>query len=409
MWRDIYKKVSEALWLCSGVFLSFGPLWLPLFVVIVPYGNDYSFCWLFLMSPQKTDFGFFPDTSPANWYIGLCLILISAFLKINWFGAWLQIFITTRFCDRHWKPPADSSNKRIMQADRATWDYALPSGRLIYAEGTPRRCPKGCDFDLSDRVYHCTVKGHCFPLYDHYCEWLHATVYLRTMKPYCFVLFFLPLDAVYSFAVSMAALCNPSTRWTAPFVASAIASSLAVFYVLIDNSPDNLKRLVWKNWVGPERGGRFWTLAFKYQESEGTRLRLHNFEKNPWDLGLKENFRQVFGQHWWMWLFFWWSPERVSRYGHYGDRDLPYADFVTREFTDQVMPTLTSVAIDPPAPSSIRGERASRLQSARSAAGPRSQQRTDDATTSHVGLFARLQRGDRRHAEGHSTGHDLST
>ncbi|OTA96238.1 hypothetical protein M434DRAFT_28101 [Hypoxylon sp. CO27-5] len=247
--------------------------------------------------------------------------------------------------------------------------------------------------------------GHCFPVYDHYCDYLRTTVYLRTMKPYCFVLFFLPLDACYSFAVSVAALCDPSTRWTAPFAASIIFSSLAVFFVLMMNSPDVLKRLVWKNCVGPEICEERWTLTFKYWDRYGTRLLLHKFEKNPWDLGPKENFRQVFGKHWWMWLFFWWNPERVSRYGNYVDRDLPYANFVTTEFTDQIMSKQTSVTIDPPISSLIPEEGPSRRQSARSDSERRSQQRSDDAATSHVGAFARHQRGERRYTEGRSSSH----
>ncbi|KAI1408606.1 hypothetical protein F5Y13DRAFT_204558 [Hypoxylon sp. FL1857] len=403
----MWTKIHNTFWCSVHVFLSLGPMWFTFYLALAPYANDYLYCWLSLMAPQDTGIGFGDPVAPQNWYLGLCMILVSAILKANWFGAWLQIFMTTRFCDRHWKPPKNPSSKRIMQADRATWEHALPGGRLVYIEGRrPRRCPFGCQFDLSDRVYHCQASGQCFPVYDHYCDYLRSAVYLRTMKPYCFVLVFLPLDALYSFSVSLAALCDPYTRWTAPFVASMLATSVAFFFVLMMNSPDGLQRLVWRNSVGPEVSGVRWTLAFKYQERDGTHLRLHNFEKNPWDLGPKENFRQVFGQHWWMWPFFWWTSERVSRYGNYVDRDLPFADFVTEEFTDQIMSRLTSVTIDPPAPSSIHGEGPNRRQSARSDAERRSQQQSDNAATNHVGAFARHQRGGRRHTEGHSSSHD---
>lgn len=78
-----------------------------------------------------------------------------------------------------------------------------------------------------------------------------------------------------------------------------------------------------------------------------TRLHLAGFQgKNPWDLGAQENLRQVLGRQVWQWFFFWWQPERVSRYGQYGDRDLPYADFVLRHRTDFFMSPLTHVAID---------------------------------------------------------------
>ncbi|KAI0116091.1 hypothetical protein F4776DRAFT_673804 [Hypoxylon sp. NC0597] len=129
------------MWLCSKLrdsiktFLAFGPLWLTFFVTFALYANDYWYCWLSLMAIQETELGFGKPVAPQNWYLGLCMILISAILKINWFGAWLQVFIITRLRDRHWKPPKNSSSKRIMQADRTTWDFAFPGGRLVYAEG----------------------------------------------------------------------------------------------------------------------------------------------------------------------------------------------------------------------------------------------------------------------------------
>ncbi|KAI1100785.1 hypothetical protein F4804DRAFT_348210 [Jackrogersella minutella] len=404
MWDDSHYECVRY----THVFLSLGPLWLFLFLTLAPYANDYKFCWLSLMAPQDTDLGFDNPVNPGHWYLGLCLVLVSACLKVNWFGSLLQILITTRLCDRHWKPPKNPSSKRIMQADPAEWDTALPGGRLVYHEGRrPRRCPFGCDFDLSDRMYHCTAMRRCFPVYDDYCKHLRSTVYLRTMKPYCFVLFFLPLDAIYSFAVSLVAICQFYTRWTVPFVGSIVSCSLAVTFFLLINSPANLKRLVWENCVGPELDGGQWTLAFKYQERLGPRLRLHDFEKNPWDLGPKENFRQVFGQHWWMWLFFWWTPERVSQYGSYVDRDLPYADYVIRRLSEDIMERMTSVSIDLPVPSSIHEGGPSRRQSTLPDTDHHSQRRSNNTSTSHVDVFIRHQRGDRRQTQGHSSSHDL--
>lgn len=72
------------------------------------------------------------------------------------------------------------------------------------------------------------------------------------MKPYCFVLVFLPLDAAYSLAVSVAALSQPSSRWAAPFVGSILLCCLVIILILIANALPNLKRLVWENTVAPE-------------------------------------------------------------------------------------------------------------------------------------------------------------
>ena len=72
------------------------------------------------------------------------------------------------------------------------------------------------------------------------------------MKPYCFVLFFLPLDIIYSFAVSIAALGHSDTRWAAPFVGSIISCFPVILMIVADNTLPNLKCLVWKNTVSPE-------------------------------------------------------------------------------------------------------------------------------------------------------------
>lgn len=113
---------------------------------------------------------------------------------------------------------------------------------------------------------------------------------------------------------------------------------------------------------------------FKYELNGETRLHINQFDgKHPWDLGTAENLRQVFG-HWWQWPFFWWQPERVSRYGRYADRDLPYADWVTRYRTDFLMPPLTHVTIDESGASSRHEQEPRRRQQRSSASSRRSQQ-----------------------------------
>lgn len=135
---------------------------------------------------------------------------------------------------------------------------------------------------------------------------------------------------------------------------------------------------------------------FKYADSRGnTRLHLASFQgKNPWDLGIEENLRQVFGRQLWQWFLFWWQPERVSRYGQYGDRDLPYADFVVRHRTQLLMTPLTHVAIDDgfrvASPTHGQASTTRRRQQRSSAASHSSlqhssdQRRSDRSSTSHA-------------------------
>ena len=70
------------------------------------------------------------------------------------------------------------------------------------------------------------------------------------------------------------------------------------------------------------------------------------FQGSPYDLGIAENLSHVLGRHWWQWLFFWARPERVRRYGHYADRDLPYADWIVRYRSDLLMGALADAAHD---------------------------------------------------------------
>ncbi|KAI1077408.1 hypothetical protein F5B20DRAFT_583404 [Whalleya microplaca] len=353
--------------------LRFGLLWLLLFLSINLYFLDFRVSWESLIGFQENLGNLTQVPDPGRWTLGLCLLFLSAILKAHWVLPLIQILVTTWFCDRSWKPPTNSSRKRIMQADDSIWSFVQqPDSWVSYHEGRrPRRCPYSCDYDLSDRAYHCSHRSQCLPMYDHFCPWLQSDVYLRTLKQYCFVLAFLPLDGIYSIAVAIYTLTNPEQRLAAPFAASVIFSTSVVLYVGLYNSVPAFHRIVWCNALWPERRGDKWTLVFKVQHGNEWRLHAHKFDKNPYDLGPAANLRQLLGEHWWQWPFFWWSPQRVSRYGNYVDRDLPYADFVSKKYTELVMPDLTSVATDPPRPSPIPGQGPSRRQAARSSASRR--------------------------------------
>ncbi|RYP08506.1 hypothetical protein DL765_008765 [Monosporascus sp. GIB2] len=337
-------------------FFSFSHIWIVCFLVFSAYSNLYHFCWRELISHDETMMHS-PGTGGAanlNLVVGLCLLVISALLKVIWLGAWVQTLVITRFCDRKWRPPRTSKN--IMQVEPSNWKDARESDKgswIPYEQDRrPRRCEVlgGCNLRISDRVYHCMRLGRCLPVYDHYCDFIKAAVYLRTIKAYLFVLVFLPLDALFSIAVAIYALARfPLIRF-APFGISVIAAVLVVVSGVTFFTWDKFWLLACKNCVYHEnRVDPEWHLVFKYDHNGQTRLHIQTFNgKHPWDLGIWENLHQVLGRHWWQWLFFWWQPERVSRYGHYADRDLPYADWVTRYRTEFLMAPLINVAVDAP-------------------------------------------------------------
>ncbi|RYP90237.1 hypothetical protein DL770_003606 [Monosporascus sp. CRB-9-2] len=238
-------------------FFSFSHIWIILFLVFSAFSNLYYFCWLQLISPAPASW-FTPDPSLAsNRVLGLALLVTSAFLKAIWVGAWVQTLFITWFCDRKWQPPRSSKN--IMQVEPSNWDDARESEKGPWIpydrDRRPRRCEVwgGCNLRISDRVYHCTRLGRCLPVYDHYCDFIKAAVYLRTIKAYLFVLVFLPLDAVFSIAIAIYALAIYQLRF-APLAILVIVAALVVVGGVAFFTWDKFWLLACKNCVYHENG-----------------------------------------------------------------------------------------------------------------------------------------------------------
>ncbi|KAK9418691.1 hypothetical protein SUNI508_07711 [Seiridium unicorne] len=167
---------------------------------------------------------------------------------------------------------------------------------------------------------------------DHFCTWLYVTVYSRTMKTYLYTLLFLPLDAVATLIVLAVNLSSPGGVVDWP-TSVAVFSSLAALVVGVSLfGPQQWKHLAMRNevvleWRRPRR-----PILLGFKDARDTRrplIRFRLFEGNPWDRGTKKNLHHVLGSSWWMWLFFWWQPARVYKYGRYQpDIDLPYSDAV---------------------------------------------------------------------------------
>ena len=212
-------------------------------------------------------------------------------------------------------------------------------------------------------MYHCTRFGHCLPVYDHYCGFLKTTIYLRTIKPYLYVLVFLPLDAFLSMSISCFVLARYKVL-AIPFATVVILSAMLMAWTCFKFTQGKIRLLGFKNCVQAEDRNERWYLAFKYTERGETRLHVKIFYyRSPYDLGIAENLSHVLGRHWWQWLLFFARPERVRRYGHYHDRDVPYADWVNEYRTEFLMGSHTG-----PLPKISRGPVPSRRQQQRSSA-----------------------------------------
>lgn len=157
-----------------------------------------------------------------------------------------------------------------MQADR---DYgeSADSARdsldnlVIGVSGRPRHCSI-CRKKCGDRVYHDTAFGSCRPLFDHYCSFILVSVYLRTMKLYLFMLFFLPLDVIFTIVSSAFATSQSSGKSAAMFFAPIITASFAIGFLAAVNALSQMYHLAWKNEVQNEYTNRNLepiTLVFK--------------------------------------------------------------------------------------------------------------------------------------------------
>lgn len=201
-------------------------------------------------------------------------------------------------------------------------------------------------------------------MYDHYCGFLKTAIYLRTIKPYLYVLVFLPLDAFLSLSISCFALARYKVL-AIPFATIVILSAILMAWTCFKFTQGKIRHLGFKNCVYAEaKENMRWYLAFKYTERGETRLHVKVFyHRSPFDLGITANLSHVLGRHWWQWLLFFARPERVHRYGHYHDRDLPYADWVNDYRTDFLMGSHPG-----PLPKISRGPVPNRRQQQRSSA-----------------------------------------
>ncbi|KAI1249438.1 hypothetical protein MGN70_009051 [Eutypa lata] len=109
----------QFVWRLYKLWVNLCPLWISLYLLGTTWANLYHFCWCGLIHPPEEsdlsqDFGFGLQSS-VNLPLGLSILVISAFLKAVWFGAWVQALVITWFCDRKWRSP--TSSKNIMQID----------------------------------------------------------------------------------------------------------------------------------------------------------------------------------------------------------------------------------------------------------------------------------------------------
>ncbi|CAJ2511360.1 Uu.00g069850.m01.CDS01 [Anthostomella pinea] len=289
------------------------------------------------------------------WVIAYAAMSLYA---INYHLCWLSLMT-----------PAETTS---LQADEDIEEHGLrdSQGRLRWdVFYRPRQCQKqNCDKKQSDRVFHCTRFRRDLPVYDQFCTYTGTFVYLRTIKPYLYMLFFLVVDALSTLSVCIVAMTKYSVWSLAPFIGSVIVTAVVlVKYVF---------------------------MMFMVKDADGIPYsQCHKFDENPWNLGVKRNLLQVFGRSPWEWIFFFLQPERVHSYGNEEVSDLPFNDAVLAFYERILVPdvgaqleSLEPALIDP------RGQQQHRESSERP-----SQAQTAAATSSTHGEVLHSKKAKRLH------------
>lgn len=178
------------------------------------------------------------------------------------------------------------------------------AGQLVRWEPTRRLrvCPI-CDRPSSDRVFHDSKRtGRCLPVFDHFCSWLLISVYLRTIKAYLSVNFWLPVDLTATSILFLGSSITPLGRIGWPFAVGLSVLIIALCFGAFFWAWTQWKHLALRNEVELEwRAPRKPTLlAFKVTLDGHDYAYFANFDDNPWDLGPSENMHQVLGRNWWM-------------------------------------------------------------------------------------------------------------
>jgi len=72
------------------------------------------------------------------------------------------------------------------------------------------------------------------PVYDHYCKYIRAAVYLNTLKAYMSLNFWVSLDTLFTLVVSIVALASGHAISIAPYVVTVLATAILIFVIALE-------------------------------------------------------------------------------------------------------------------------------------------------------------------------------
>ncbi|GAA99658.1 uncharacterized protein L969DRAFT_94107 [Mixia osmundae IAM 14324] len=193
--------------------------------------------------------------------------------------------------------------------------------RMAKADGSRRYCRK-CRLHKPDRAHHCRITGACILKMDHYCPFVFCTIGHRNYK--AFILFlgytsFLGITTAISTGLRLLQYAEDATaldyeltsvNWALLLLIAAMFSLIIVaftahhLYMISKNRTtiENVERTNRLRLDESSSEARRWRDDNMLTRDERRKLRKAAAKANIYDLGAKENFKQVFGP--WSWRCF---------------------------------------------------------------------------------------------------------
>jgi hypothetical protein len=242
----------------------------------------------------RSGFGVHANEAPSGKVAAILIIIMLSVSALLWmipcgYAAWSTWIVAQ---SEEWRP-RDTPEADIMRVDD------LSSFRRLWCEQ--------CGIRRDDRMAHCWQLGRCLPYFDHECAWWAGVVWAHNVKAYLLFVTFLPLFHLVSFVVSIWVFTNKiyNIKLAEWYVGFTIINAFSMVYSGLVARTYAMSFL-WYNILEREWGSeRKPVFIYHHGSWTGWKVSLpRDLHTSPWNLGYKENWRQIMGK-WWTVLFFW--------------------------------------------------------------------------------------------------------
>eukprot|EP01028_Stygiella_incarcerata_P011379 TRINITY_DN642_c0_g1_i1.p1 TRINITY_DN642_c0_g1~~TRINITY_DN642_c0_g1_i1.p1 ORF type:complete len:189 (+),score=35.66 TRINITY_DN642_c0_g1_i1:628-1194(+) len=171
-------------------------------------------------------------------------------------------------------------------------------------DGSTRYC-RICLLEKPDRAHHCSSCGRCVLKMDHHCVWVGGCVGFCNYKYFFLFIMYIGITGIIGSLLMMRGIFETASSDDSGESGADVAIMMNAMMQLVFGITLLLFTLFHLKMVLSNQ------TTIEIMEKKRNRIALHGSNFNPFDLGWRENFRQVFGVRPWQWFL----PTRKSCYG----------------------------------------------------------------------------------------------